>query len=241
VGETGTRDTDNAPLENFVLSDVLGVDFIDVSDTSTCYLRVIQKIEAYGVPAMDIHVMSSYVRIKATAARTLIELVPPYEGIKTGTPPPALHTEGPGITINSYGRGKAIYCAPDIFKAYYTEDTPVLRKLALGLISFIYPTEKRTIFLENAPVNVEMFYNKRGNERFVHMVNYSGDKRETGIPQTQDFPVIYGIKAHVKLDNAPEGISSIPEGTKIEFAYKDGWVTFEAEPLKIHSVYLIET
>ena len=124
--ETGSRDTDNKLLKNFSIADVLGVEYLGSSGTANCYLRMKSKDETYGIPAMDIQVKGNYVRVKTTTAKTLLELVPPYEGIKRGSPPPALASEGPGITVNSFGKGKAIYCAPKLFNAYFSEDTPVL-------------------------------------------------------------------------------------------------------------------
>ena len=102
---------------------------------------------------------------KTTTAKTLVELVPPYEGKRTGSPPPAEFPEGSGVTVNSYGKGKAIYCASRLFEAYFREDTPNLRKLALWMLSLVYPTELHTIILENTPINVEVFYNKSSNGR----------------------------------------------------------------------------
>ena len=37
--------------------------------------------------------------------------------------------------------------------------------------------------LENAPLNVEVAYTFRGRDRFVHLVNYGGDKRIGGPQQ----------------------------------------------------------
>ena len=238
--ETGTRDTENTPLKNFSISDVLGVDYLNSSDTANCYIRVKPKIKDYGIPGMDVQVMGKYAKVKTSSAKTLLELVPPYEGIKTGTPPPALQSEGPGITINSYGKGKAVYCAAQLFDTYYKESTPVLRKLALWMLGLVYPEDSRTIVLENAPINVEVFYNHRNKERFVHLVNYSGDKREVGTPQVQDFTTVHGIRVRVMLSRKPSGITTVPDGKRITFAYQSDWLIFEADPLDIHRVYRIE-
>ena len=240
TGETATRDTDNNLLKNFSIADILGVDYLESSDTANCYLRMKTKDVRYGIPAMDIQVMGNYARVKTTTAKTLIELVPPFEGLKTGTPPPSLVSEGPGVTINSYGKGKAVYCPAKLFSAYYTESTPVLRKLALWTLGQIYPEKSRSIVLKNTPINVEVFYNQRDNERFVHLINYSGDKREAGTPQTQDFTVVHGINVSVSLNDKPKSIITVPDGEKISFAYRNGWASFDAKPLDIHSVYRIK-
>jgi len=235
--ETGTRDTNNMPLTTFALSDVLGVEYIDTSDTANCYLRMKLKDIRLGIPAMDIQIGSAYARVRPTTATTLLELVPPYEGLTTGTPPPAESPEGPGVTINSYGKGKALYCAPRLFEAYYRADIPVVRKLALWMFEQIYPSSERSIVCENIPVNVEMFYNERKGERFVHLVNYSGDKRANGVPQTQDFPVIHGIRLKIRTDTTPQSVTTVPDKSDIDFTSVNGYVEFEAEPLTIHNVY----
>ena len=237
---TGTRDTENAPLDDFALADVLGVRCLEPSGTENSYLRTTRKDEEYGIPAYDIPVVGPYMRIETTTAETRVELVPPYEGIKSGTAPPAESPEGPGVTINSYGQGKAIYCGANLFSAYYQQDTPVLRKLALWMLGLVHPAASRTLVLENAPITVEVFYNQRGDERLVHLINYSGDKREVGVPQTQDFVVVHGIRVRVRMAGEPARITRVPSGDAVAFTYRDGWVSFDAEPLEIHEVYRIE-
>ncbi|MFC1574242.1 beta-galactosidase trimerization domain-containing protein [Candidatus Latescibacterota bacterium] len=239
TGETGLRDSDNNRLKDFSLAEVLGVRYKETIGTSFSYLRVPSNIEKYGIPAYDTAVAGPYTRIQTTTAQTLIELVPPYEGIMNGTPPPAEVPEGPGVTLNNYGKGKAIYCASELFCGYYIKDTPVLRKLAHWMLGLVYPEEARTIVAENTPVNVEMFYNHRRNERFIHLVNCSGDKREVGVAQTQDFVTVHGIGIHVKLPEKPKSVTLVPDGRIVHFDYSGGWLTFGALPLTIHHVYSI--
>ena len=240
TNETGTRDINNKILENFALADVLGVRYLGSSETSNCYLRGTSELGKYGIPNMDIQAGGAYTRIETTTARTILELVPPFQDIKGGTPPPAEAPEGPGVTVNQYGRGKALYCAAELFGAYFDKDTPVMRKLASWALSLVCPEDSRMIVLENTPINVELFYNHRGNERFIHLVNYSGDKRDTGTPQAQDFTTVHGIKIRIKSSKSPNSIILVPEGRKVEFDYYRNWVNFEAFPLKIHHVYRID-
>ena len=240
TGETGLRDGENKPLDTFSIADVLGVDYRGSSDTINSYLRITEKNEPFGIPAYDVQVVGNYTHIVPTTAQTLIDLVPPYEGKKTGSPPPAVHPEGPGVTINVFVKGKAVYCASRLFEAYFREDTPVLRKIALWLLNLAYPVESRTIALDNAPINVEVFYNEHSGERFIHLINFNADKRELGTPHIQDFITVYGIRARVRLPRKPKSVTTVPEGKMLSFSYRNGWVEFEAEPLEIHGVYRIE-
>lgn len=188
---------------------------------------------------MDVQVMRGYARIAATTAKTLLDLVPPYEGQKGGMPPPALESEGPGVTINRFGKGAAVYCAGKPFDAYFTESTPVLRKLTLWMLGLVHPAETRIITLDSTPINVEMFYNARDDERFVHLINYAGDKRETGTPQTQDMVTVHGIIVDIALPARPREVTLVPEGSAVPFEYRGGRCRFVARPLGIHDVYRI--
>ena len=104
-----------------------------------------------------------------------------------------------------------------------------------------YPSNKRKITLSSAPINVEAFLNQRGNDRFVHLVNYSADKREGHVPQVQDFWPASGIKVRVQLTGEPGKVTLVPENRDVQFTFQNGVVSFEAEPLLIHSVYRIQT
>ena len=239
--ETGTRSQSNQILENFALADVFGVDYIETSDTSLGYLRVGEENSTDGLPVTDVPVVGSYTRVKLNGADKLMDLVGPYEGVNTGFPPPAVDAEGPGVTIHRYGKGVVVYCAARIFDAYYKEDIPLQRKLALWMLAHAYPVDHRLITLRNAPINVELFYNARNDDRFVHLIGFSADKREGHAPMVQDFHAVSGIEVSIRLDRKPASVLLVPEDKHIDFNYKNGAVTFTADPLLIHSVYWISS
>ena len=81
---------------------------------------------------------------------------------------------------------------------------------------------------------------RRGQERFVHLINYSGDRRETGPPQVQELPTVHGIRVRLRLESAPVRLTSVPDGSGLAFRHQDQQVTFEALPLSIHAVYRVE-
>ena len=235
TGETGTRDADNQPLHTFALAEVLGIEYGEVQQ-GLGYLRAPSSLSPYGIPAMDIPVGRTSLAIQTTTARVLLPLVPSYPGMAAPAPTP----RGPGVTINQYGQGQAIYCALPLFHTYFAEGTPVLRKLALWMLDQVFPVESRTVLLEGAPVHVEMFYNRRDHECFLHLINYAGDKRETGTPQVQDLPTIHGIRVQLRVESPPVAVTSVPDGKNISFTYQGQRVSFDAEPLAIHSMYRIQ-
>jgi hypothetical protein len=117
----------------------------------------------------------------------------------------------------------------------------MLRKLILWLLDLVHPQERRTIQVEGVPLPVEVFYNQRGGERFVHLVNYAGDKRETGTPQAQDFPSLRELRVRVALDAAPRRVRQVPSGEVVQVEYANGWASFTAQLEGPEAVYCIET
>ncbi len=236
--ETGTRDGANNKLPEFMLADMLGVRYIEgVADAGNCYLRATPEMGKFGVPMMDVEAGGGYTRVALAGAKKLADLVPPYRKAKAG--PPDDVPDGPGVTVNTYGSGKVVYCAADIFGGYYRKGTPNMRKLARWMLDLAYPENTRLIALENAPVTVELFLNERGAERFVHLINYSADKRDTGTPQVQDMPSVHGMKVRLRMEKKPSAVTLVPDGTVVPFKWSGGWLAFDARPLKIHDVYRI--
>lgn len=233
---TGTRGADNQALPDFALADVLGVRYGGLSTVARSFLRVPAKVEPFGVPRMDVQVNGPFARIEATTARTLLELVP-AEGAKLA---PSAAAGGPGATLNLYGKGRALYCAAPVFSAYFADGPAMLRRLALWMLALAHPEKSRSIVLENAPPNVEVFYNLREKDRFVHLVNYSGDKRETGPSQSQAGAGVHGIRVQAGVPSAAKRVTAVPENRPLRFETRDNRVVFTADPLEIHSVYRIE-
>jgi hypothetical protein len=238
---SGVRDGENRPLGDFALAEVLGVRLGGMNPWATAYLRVPGGAGIPGVPAMDVQVVGPSARVALAGARQVLELAPPYEGLPNGIQPAALEAAGPGVTLHTFGRGQAAYCAVDLGASLFTEGTPVLRKLILWLLELVHPQERRTIRAEGVPLWVEVFYNQRGQERFVHLVNYAGDKREVGTPQAQDFPPLRDLRVQVALDRAPRRVRQVPAGEEVAAEYAGGWARFSAQLPGVHAVYCIET
>jgi len=236
TGDTGTRSDKNQPLPNFSLADVLGVRLLGRADTRRVYLRMRGIIDEASIPSMDVQVSGGYLRVEATTAKTLLELVPP-SGPKQA---PGGLPDGWGVTINQFGKGKALYCAARLFAAYQQDGTPVLRKLAAWMLHMTHPPAARAVVLENAPLNIEMTLNTRGSDRFVHLINFTGDKR-AGAQRIEDFAAVPGIRVGVRCRTRPRRVQLVPEMKAVAVEWKDGRAWFQAQPLVLHDVYKMES
>src|SRR5688500_16324694 len=117
---------------------------------------------------------------------------------------PAAAPQGPGITVNRFGKGIAIYCAVPLFTAYHQDGTPSLRKLASWIFGQAHPATARAIALDRAPLAVEVVYNARGQDRFVHLINFTGDRRIGGPQRLQDFSRVEGIQVRARTATRPK-------------------------------------
>ena len=115
----------------------------------------------------------------------------------------------------------------------------MFRKLAAWMLHVVHPAAARTIIVENAPINVEVVYNSRGQDSFVHLLNFSGDRR-VGNQRIQDFIPAHGIQVRIRCAARPKRVLLVPEKKTIAFEWKDGWAGFQAQPLLVHGAYMIE-
>lgn len=236
TGDTGTRNVHNQPLPNLAIADVLGVRYLRRAEVRRSYLRAGPELAEFGVPAMDVLVNGAYLRVEAATATTLLPVVAPT-GAKQA---PAENPEGPGITMNRFGKGYAIYCAVPIFGAYFQDGTPVLRNLAAWMFRLVHPPASRSIALENAPLDVEVTCHVRGRDRLVHLVNFGGGRRMSGAQRAREFTAVHGIQVRVRCGARPKRVLLVPEGAAVAFEWRDGRAVFQAQPLRIHNIYMIE-
>lgn len=225
--DTGIRDARNQVRADFALADVLGVRFVGQSDVRRAFLR----------KGMDVQVRGGFVKVQATTAQTLFDVIPPSPGKQA----PGGAAEGPGITIHSFGKGKALYCALPLFSAYFQDGTAALRQLASWMIAQVHPPDSRTIVVDHAPLNVEMSFNSQGNRSLIHLVNYTGGKRLSGAPRAQESATVQGIEIRFQSAAKPGKITLVPEKKSVAFTWKNRWAAFQAQPLAMQSVYMIES
>lgn len=215
TGETGTRDSNNQPLADFALADVLGVRNLGRADARRAFVRT----------SMDVQVGGQYQKVQTTTAKMLLPLAPPA-GPKQA---PAALPEGPAVTLNSFGKGQAVYCAAPLFTAYQQYGTPALRTLAWWMLDQVHPAARRVMAIENAPPHIEIAYSARGQQRFVHLVS-----------RAQEFDPIDGIRVRLQSSTRPKRVSAIPRRETVAFEWKNGYIEFLAH-VGMYSAYMIES
>jgi len=104
----------------------------------------------------------------------------------------------------------------------------------------VYPASSRSISLENAPINTEVFYKIHGTNHIIHLVNFTGDRRMAGPQRVQDAIEVHGLRVRLRVPARPQRVVSALENTSMAFEWQDSSLTFEAPPFAAHGVWLIE-
>ena len=130
TGEHGNSRHRNKPLADFALADVLGVRRAG---------RRRRARDRTCAATMDMQVNGA-VRsaFETTTARVAGRTLPrPRSGRR-----PRKRPTGPGMTMNQFGKGQAIYCAVRIIRRISSGWHPALRKLASWMLREVFTRRK---------------------------------------------------------------------------------------------------
>ena len=121
----GMLDGDHKPRANFALGDVFGIDFVSEEQK---YAQ--NYIESAGHPLAKKLALSTvgfpgaFLNVKLNGATEVMRYRTPWmiedlgknKWYNWGPPPPGMETNGPAVTLNPFGKGKALYLAFPVFR-----------------------------------------------------------------------------------------------------------------------------
>ena len=126
-GKTGLWDTDFNPLDNFILSDLMGVSFTKLhteyaQNTWSSYIKKTPDSSFNGIFDRTTPPVSDFfIEAECTDAHPEFTFVlpctacSPTDWVNWWSPPPGAETTHPALTINQYGCGSVVYTAFDLF------------------------------------------------------------------------------------------------------------------------------
>ncbi|MCK4418207.1 beta-galactosidase trimerization domain-containing protein [Candidatus Aerophobetes bacterium] len=242
--ESSLRQSQNNQSSEFALSDTLGVNYISMSPYSMDYIRLIAQELKTDLPTMDLVVYGKFVQIKAKqGVRELATIVHPLvedsHYYKHQAPPSRHESQYPAITLNQYGKGRAVYISPPIFKAYYETNNQICRKIIKNLLGLLLPTEDQ-ILLTNAPLSVEVSLMKKNNMMVIHLVNYHAEKQGGGARVIEQIPPLLDIDIKIKKPFEPARIYLAPSKKALGYKVENGRIAMTVPELHIHQMVVIE-
>jgi hypothetical protein len=131
----------------------------------------------------------------------------------------------PFATVHSYGKGTAVYIAGSIFEAYWSYNHHWLRQFFEGIYRYVCPNPAYTV---DIPSTVEANLMKTGSgDLLLNLIQYQvGHQGDTSaIPSIEKVYPFHNARCSVKAGGVKEVVLE-PEGLKIDFEEKDGYVSF---------------
>jgi len=223
------------------LAKVLGIEYRGLSCYSNCYIVCDDRNLLAGMPAMPILVKGPSALVAPVTARPLARLVNPITENAPGRfishrqAPPGQDSGLAAITYEEFGKGRAIYAAPDIFGAFWRTNDPRLRRLVRNLLNVAID---RKLLAVDGPPSLEVWLRRRGSDWFVHLVNHHEEKRMCGVPTLERMPVVTDVGVEI---NPGEGMRAksvvlLPENAPVEFTQEGGKVSFIVPRVHIHAI-----
>jgi hypothetical protein len=161
---------------------------------------------------MPHQVWGEFTYVQPTTAEKLADLWDVYirrdgEYYQSGSSPVGKNTGYPSITMNRFGKGKAVYISGDIFGAYTVRNNWNLKNMFGNLVDMVLP---ETLINIDAPDNVEVVLKKQENRTLVHLINHCGERSfNNTIAYTENIIPIFNIDVRVKVNSQPSSVKLI--------------------------------
>ncbi len=246
TGGVATRDGENRPLDGSALADVLGIEMGGSLPYRNVYLRAgMELLEGGRFHDMALSVVGSGFQTRLAGAELLGALVEPIGSwleaedeperyyTTRDTPPPGSKSDLPGITVNRFGAGLALYIAADLFASYGRDNVTDLKHLARRCLEFVTPPERRKLEVD-CPPSVEVSLRRNGEDLLLQLVNFHAEKRQEAVPVMEWLPRVGPIPARIRCEK-PERIVLIPDETPLDWAHNDGILSFELPAFELYA------
>ncbi|MFC2123591.1 beta-galactosidase trimerization domain-containing protein [Bacteroidota bacterium] len=239
---TSTQDITNNFTGQFQLGDLFGIEQPEKYEHNHAFIVLQEDILNEDVLNMPQQSFGESVLFKPTKSKVLADLWEPLvmdDGRYVhSSSPQGKYTGSPAITINEYGKGKAIFLGNDIFQAYSKRPQWNLKNMFRNLLNM---TIEDKLIEMDAPSSVEVILAEKGSTKQVHLVNHYREKSSwERINIAEHVLPIYDIGVKVKTERKPGSVKLMPEGTALDFKFENEQVSFTVPKLHIYSIVCIE-
>ncbi len=241
---TGTQDEAYKPTGKFCLENVLGVKLSGTYPYTNGYMVTKNKGLKDQVLDTPHQVWGEFMYVQPTTAEKLADLWDVYirrdgEYYQGGSSPIGKNTGYPSITLNRFGKGKAVYISGDIFGSYTIRNNWNLKNMFGNLVEMVLPEKLITI---DAPGNVEVVLKKQEKRTMVHLINHCGERSfNNTIAYTENIIPIYNIGVRLKVHTPPSSVKLMPENQDLAWeTLADGTISINVPKLDIYSIVVIE-
>ena len=222
--------------EDFALSDVLGVHFIDRTEEDISYIRPDSRYQ-YLMPAFNdkypMSVISPAVRVRTDPdTKVLARLTLPWSKSTDGvnfasaiSNPPGINTDFPTVTVHPFGKGRAMYIAMPIQR----ETCASIREVFRSFVQFMLAEKPR--METNAPEWLELIlYHCDG---FYQLTAYNA-------MDAYYVAIAPAVTVHVQLPKEPTSVFRARNGAAVPFSYSDGTLSVDMGDVESFEMLIIK-
>jgi hypothetical protein len=228
TGKTSLCDRFGNTTGNFALSDVLGVSATGVDSQRISYLAFEDDMILSDLPAPLVKATGAKVKGVVNLPDFPVDDPELYASIHSN--PPGRNSEYAGYTVNTFGKGKAVY----IYSSFLT------------LRQYTQQTFAKKIFTEYLPQFVVYEENLPGSAEVTKLKSADGKTILTGIVNYQDelpnLP-LHNVKITLKLDNGftPDTVRRASDGKECCFSADRNLLTLETDRLGDGEIFEISS
>ncbi|MFD0670676.1 beta-galactosidase trimerization domain-containing protein [Cohnella sp. GCM10027633] len=151
--------------------------------------------------------------------------------------PNAKQPVGPGM-IES---GNGIYIAWNVFEDYATKGSLVLKETVLYAIDRLLG-ESRTLRTSLPAQGIATVQRQAADDRYVvHLLYASPVRRGEGVEVIEDLLPVYDTEVTLRLTGNVESVVLAPQGEKLAYDARDGFVQFSVPDLTCHQMIVVQT
>ena len=240
-GETGMYDKQGNKLDEWLLRDIAGVNFIGKdsrysNNDWSGYLKIQSPPLTKYIPNTSPPVNEVRYLIEKEEAASLAYFIDPAAPVSSEiwvnwwSPPPSKETKKPAIVLNRYKMGYVYYSAFDLFKLA-NEDFPWVSGLFHGLLEKCLPNPVIHLATDSPHlIGIVSYYRKR--EIIIHLVSSLAEKAEGDV-----VPIKGGWLRISEADFLVDKVRIVyPEEKLLPLKRSDGAVNLMVPGITIHTI-----
>jgi hypothetical protein len=141
-------------------------------------------------------------------------------------------------TRRAVGKGAIVAVYGPLFRNYYSMHNPPLRELVGNLVDGLGITWTATV---EGPPQLEMVLRQKNGKLLVNLLNRgSGETFSPSRVILEELPPIEHVVVRVRRDSKPHSVTTVPADARLDWSYRNGWVTANVPKVEVHRVVVVE-
>ncbi|MCM3712976.1 alpha-L-fucosidase [Alkalihalobacillus oceani] len=223
-----------------VRSDLFGVEFHEYSTYSFTYMTEHADLWK-GTAAIPQLVDGEVLKMFPATAEILSKIqwpcgesVPP-RAFRHPMPPPGDVSIFPAISLNHYGKGKAIFFAAPIFESYWNTNHFWVKNIFNNCLDFY--DDSKPYELDGFPT-LEVNLAEKNGKQYLHLINYQsshmGNRQQSIYEPIEQINPVHDVK--ITWNGSVDKVLLLPERKELSFTVQENKVEITIPRIHIYSI-----